>query len=147
MKHKLLATFAMAMATTAMQAQTVAFPGAEGFGAWATGGRDSRKVVHVTNLNADGPGSLAEALNGSDRIVVFDVGGIIKLNPSQMVAIDKHNNITVLGQTAPDRASPSMATECSYATVRTSSSGISVCEDPSTWLKTQRHSPWTMPKT
>lgn len=101
MKHKLLATFAMAMAATAMQAQTVAFPGAEGFGAWATGGRDSRKVVHVTNLNADGPGSLAEALNGSDRIVVFDVGGIIKLNPSQMVAIDKHNNITVLGQTAP----------------------------------------------
>lgn len=54
MKHKLLATFAMAMAATAMQAQTVAFPGAEGFGAWATGGRDSRKVVHVTNLNADG---------------------------------------------------------------------------------------------
>lgn len=84
-----------------LQAQTVAFPGAEGFGALTTGGRDSRKVVHVTNLNASGPGSFAEAVNGSDRIVVFDVGGVINLSTSDMVAIDKHNNITVLGQTAP----------------------------------------------
>lgn len=89
------------LAALSLNAQTVAFPGAEGFGALATGGRESRKVVHVTNLNASGPGSLAEALNGSDRIVVFDVGGIIKLSPSDMVSIDRHNNITVLGQTAP----------------------------------------------
>ncbi len=82
-------------------AQLPAFPGAEGFGALATGGRASRTVVHVTNLNATGPGSLAEALNGSNRIVVFDVGGIIRLSPSQMVSIDRHSNITVLGQTAP----------------------------------------------
>ncbi len=89
------------IAVASLQAQTLAFPGAEGFGAYATGGRESRTVVHVTNLNAEGPGSLAEALNGSNRIVVFDVGGIIHLNPNQMVSIDRHDNITVLGQTAP----------------------------------------------
>ncbi|MBM6992237.1 MAG: hypothetical protein I3J02_03090 [Prevotella sp.] len=96
--HTLLGALLLA---SAAQAQLPAFPGAEGFGAYATGGRDSRTVVHVTNLNAEGPGSLTEALNGSNRIVVFDVGGIINLSPSQMVAIDKHDNITVLGQTAP----------------------------------------------
>lgn len=101
MRNKIYSTLALALTATAMQAQTLAFPGAEGFGAWATGGRESRTIVHVTNLNAEGPGSLAEALNGNDRIVVFDVGGVIKLSPSQMVAIDRHNNITVLGQTAP----------------------------------------------
>ncbi len=98
---RVISLFCFVLAALSLQAQVVAFPGAEGFGALATGGRESRKVVHVTNLNAEGPGSLAEALNGSDRIVVFDVGGIIQLNSSQMVSIDKHNNITVLGQTAP----------------------------------------------
>lgn len=98
---KLISWMAAALASASLQAQTLAFPGAEGFGAYATGGRESRTVVHVTNLNADGPGSLAEALNGSNRIVVFDVGGIINLSPQQMIAIDRHDNITVLGQTAP----------------------------------------------
>lgn len=98
---KLTSLMATLLASASLQAQLPAFPGAEGFGALATGGRDSRTVVHVTNLNADGPGSLADALNGSNRIVVFDVGGIIRLSPSQMVAIDRHDNITVLGQTAP----------------------------------------------
>lgn len=98
---RILTVVTTAMIAATMQAQLPSFPGAEGFGALATGGRESKKIVHVTNLNAEGAGSLAEALNGSDRIVVFDVGGVIKLSPSQMVSIDKHNNITVLGQTAP----------------------------------------------
>ena len=93
--------FTAFLVTGTLQAQIPAFPGAEGFGAYASGGRNSRKVVHVTNLNASGAGSFADALNGSDRIVVFDVGGVIKLSPSDMVAVDRHNNITVLGQTAP----------------------------------------------
>lgn len=102
MKHKsFLSLCASLLYAGFIQAQVLAFPGAEGFGAYATGGRDSRTVVHVTNLNATGAGSLTEALNGNNRIVVFDVGGIIKLTPSQMVAIDNHDNITVLGQTAP----------------------------------------------
>lgn len=98
---RVISLLCLVLTMLSLQAQVVAFPGAEGFGALATGGRESRKVVHVTNLNASGPGSLAEALNGSNRIVVFDVGGVIKLSPSEMVSIDKHNNITVLGQTAP----------------------------------------------
>src|SRR5262245_59999433 len=73
-----------------------AFPGAEGWGAVTTGGRGG-KVIKVTNLNASGPGSLAEAC-GTDgpRIVVFDVSGVIRGN----VKITKPH-ITIAGQTAP----------------------------------------------
>lgn len=87
------------VATVPSVAQTTAFPGAEGFGALATGGRASKHIVHVTNLKASGPGSLAEAVSHPNRIVVFDVGGIIKLAPGQM--IDVKSNITIEGQTAP----------------------------------------------
>ena len=55
-----------------------AFPGAEGAGATATGGRGGT-VVHVTNLKPDGPGSLADAVSQPNRIVVFDVSGAIDL--------------------------------------------------------------------
>ncbi|MBP5523852.1 MAG: hypothetical protein J6X74_06555 [Bacteroidaceae bacterium] len=45
-----------------VQAQQLAFPGAEGYGAYATGGRGCQ-VVHVTNLNAAGTGSLADSVS------------------------------------------------------------------------------------
>ena len=78
-------------------AQQLAFPGVEGFAAYATGGRGG-KVVHVTNLNASGAGSLADAVSQSGRIVVFDVGGVIDItNNSITIASD----ITIAGQTAP----------------------------------------------
>lgn len=52
-----------------------AFPGAEGFGAVAVGGRGG-KVIKVTNLSAKGPGSLQAAVQAKGlRIVVFDVSG------------------------------------------------------------------------
>ena len=71
MKSRLL--FAALCCALGIQAQQLAFPGAEGFAAYATGGRGGQ-VVHVTNLNAAGAGSLAEAVSQPERIVVFDVG-------------------------------------------------------------------------
>ena len=81
-----------------LQAQQLAFPGAEGFGAYATGGRGGA-VVHVTNLNESGPGSFADAVSSPNRIVVFDVSGVIKISPATIIMVA--SNITVAGQTAP----------------------------------------------
>src|SRR5450830_419574 len=81
-----------------INAQQLAFPGAEGFGAAATGGRGGT-VVHVTNLNESGPGSLADAVSKPNRIVVFDLSGVIKISPKTI--IDVADNITIAGQTAP----------------------------------------------
>ena len=74
-----------------------AFPEAEGFGALATGGRGN-KVVHVTNLLDAGAGSLRDAISQGNRIVVFDVGGVISITSKLVAAGD---NLTIAGQTAP----------------------------------------------
>ena len=76
--------------------QIKAFPGAEGWGAASKGGRGGR-VIKVTNLNASGPGSLAEACSAEGpRIVVFEVSGVIRGD----IRITKPY-ITIAGQTAP----------------------------------------------
>jgi pectate lyase len=73
-----------------------AFPGAEGWGCETPGGRGG-KVITVTNLNADGPGSLQAACDEKGpRIVVFAVSGVI---PATIFI--EHSNITIAGQTAP----------------------------------------------
>ena len=77
--------------------EIVAFPGAEGFGAHATGGRGG-VVCEVTNLEDSGPGSLRAALGGANRTVVFRVSGTIALKAPLVVA---QPNITIAGQTAP----------------------------------------------
>ncbi|MFT3824934.1 MAG: gliding motility-associated C-terminal domain-containing protein [Chitinophagaceae bacterium] len=80
-------------------AQTLAFPGADGFGRFAKGARgaSTREVYIVTNLNDAGTGSFRDAVSKSGRIVVFAVGGIVRLQSDVGVAA----NITIAGQTAP----------------------------------------------
>jgi hypothetical protein len=64
-----------------------------------TGGRGGR-IIRVTTLKPDGPGSITEAIKAKGkRIVVFEVGGVIDL-AMKSLRIDEPN-LTIAGQTAP----------------------------------------------
>ena len=71
---KVLHAFIGAIALASSVSGLVAFPGAEGFGAEAIGGR-AGSVYVVTNLNDSGAGSLRDGLSVKNRIIVFAVGG------------------------------------------------------------------------
>ncbi len=94
-------TFSLLLAgllcTTLSAAQPLAFPAAEGWGRFATGGRGG-EVYAVTNLSDDGPGSLRDAVSVGHRTVIFRVSGTIEL---KAVLFVERSNITVAGQTAP----------------------------------------------
>lgn len=87
------------LSTHPLFSQTLAFPGAEGFGRFATGARGaaSPQVYLVTNLNDAGAGSFRDAVSAPGRIVVFRIGGIVNLASDVSVAA----NTTIAGQTAP----------------------------------------------
>jgi hypothetical protein len=84
------------------EADLPAFPGAEGFGASSKGGRGGR-VIKVTNLNAEGPGSFQAACAAKGpRIIVFDVSGVIRPRRGKYPSIGiGEGRITIAGQTAP----------------------------------------------
>lgn len=111
---KSLSIIAASLISISTMAQAPAFPGAEGHGRFVTGGR-SGKIYHVTNLNDSGTGSFREAVKSGNRIIVFDVAGVIALKSDLKIA----DNITILGQTAP---SPGITLR--YYTVQPGSNNI-----------------------
>jgi unsaturated rhamnogalacturonyl hydrolase len=84
----------------AQDRKLIAFPGAEGYGRFAQGGRGG-DVYHVTNLNDSGSGSLRQGLETvtGPRTVVFDVSGNIRLK--SILRLKEKAFVTVAGQTAP----------------------------------------------
>lgn len=115
---KYILTFVLAASCAICNAQFTsapAFPGAEGHGRFATGGRGG-SVIHVKNLNDSGDGSFRAAVSGNNKkIVVFDVGGVIALKSEIVLG----KNTTILGQTAP---SPGITIR--YYTVRPNENNI-----------------------
>lgn len=104
----LLAAMAFAVPAVADdtgQSKIPAFPGAEGGGKYTTGGRGG-EVYIVTTLEDYDPeseepikGSFRDAVSQDNRIIVFNVGGVIRLK--NRLNITKKNNLTIAGQTAP----------------------------------------------
>ena len=98
---KLAILLMLALCAQGALAQTLpAFPGAEGFGAVASGGRGGQ-VLYVTTLNPDPNGEMPGSLNWAlrqpgARYVLFKVSGVIHAPATLRTA-----NVTLAGQTSP----------------------------------------------
>jgi hypothetical protein len=95
----LACTLSSAQAASEPAQGLLAFPGAQGWAARTPGGRGG-KIIRVTTLAAEGPGSFIEAVETrGPRIVVFEVGGVIDLNLRTITMREPF--LTIAGQTAP----------------------------------------------
>jgi hypothetical protein len=104
-----LVLLAALISVSGAPAQTPAFPGALGFGQYASGGRTG-VVYHVTTLADSGAGSFRDAVSQGNRIIVFDVGGYINLQ----TAVACSSGLTIAGQTAPGGGIGVMGAEVSF---------------------------------
>lgn len=92
-------TILAACALAAPVAAVEAFPDAEGFGRFAQGGRGGA-IIHVTNLNDSGPGSLRACIDATGpRTCIFRVGGVIRFTTRPPIIRNPY--LTIAGQTAP----------------------------------------------
>ncbi|MBN2215452.1 MAG: T9SS type A sorting domain-containing protein [Bacteroidales bacterium] len=83
-----------------LSAGDIPYHESHGYGTLTDGGL-AGKVIRVTNLGNNGPGSFRSAcLDSGSRLVVFEVGGVINLNDSAIIVTNPY--LTVAGQTAPD---------------------------------------------
>ena len=95
--QSLFSVLVFALTAQLSNGQTIAFPTAEGFGKYTTGGRGG-ELIKVTNLNDAGPGSFrAAASKKNPRIIVFEVAGTIHLESKLTI----QGNATIAGQSAP----------------------------------------------
>jgi pectate lyase len=95
------ALFISAFATAADGGERASFPGAEGYGRAATGGRGGR-IIEVNQLEDAGPGSLRACVQAEGpRNCVFKISGTIVLESSLLIEGEKSGELSILGQTAP----------------------------------------------
>ncbi|KQV48781.1 pectate lyase [Pelomonas sp. Root1217] len=99
---RLLWTLALAAGLCHAEGNAPLHPATYVHAGWAqTTGGQGGKIIRVTTLAAEGPGSLTAALETrGPRVIVFEVGGVIDLGGKSVKL--REGKVTIAGQTAPD---------------------------------------------